>query len=70
MTIQERNDFMINLDMIFRKLEEGIPLEEIEVVVLEKLINDLDYWLGLESERADRAEQELAYYKRLANIRK
>ena len=62
--------FMINLDMIFRKLEEGISLEEIEVVVLEKLINDLDYWLGIESERADRAEQELAYYKRLANIRK
>lgn len=61
---------MISLDMIFRKLEEGIPLEEIEIVVLEKLINDLDYWLGLESERADRAEQELAYYKRLANIRK
>ena len=61
---------MINLDMIFRKLEEGIPLEEIEVVVLEKLINDLDYWLGIESERADRAEQELAYYKRLAALRK
>ena len=61
---------MISLDMIFRKLEEGIPLEEIEIVILEKLINDLDYWLGIESERADRAEQELAYYKRLANIRK
>lgn len=61
---------MINLDMIFEKLENGIPLEEIEVVVLEKLINELDYWLGKEIERADRAEQKAIYYERVAKLRK
>lgn len=61
---------MVNLDMIFEKLENGLPLEEIEVIVLEKLIEELDYWLGVESERADKAEKEVAYYKRLVNLRK
>ena len=61
---------MINLDMIFEKLENGIPLEEIEVMVLEKLINELDYWLGKEIERADRAEQKATYYERVAKLRK
>ena len=61
---------MVNLDMIFKKLENGVPLEEIEVIVLEKLIEELDYWLGVESERANKAEEEVAYYKRLANLRK
>ena len=56
--------------MIFEKLENGVPLEEIEVIVLEKLIGELDYWLGVESERANKAEEEVAYYKRLANLRK
>ena len=61
---------MVNLDMIFEKLENGVPLEEIEVIVLEKLVEELDYWLGVESERADKAEKEVAYYKRLVNLRK
>ena len=61
---------MVNLDMIFTKLENGIPLQEIEVIVLEKLIEELDYWLGVESERANKAEKEVVYYKRLANLRK
>lgn len=61
---------MINIEMIFTKLENGVPLEEIEVVVLEKLIEELDYWLGVESERANKAEKEVAYYKRLVNLRK
>ena len=61
---------MVNLDMIFTKLENGVPLEEIEVIVLKKLIEELDYWLGVESERANKAEEEVAYYKRLANLRK
>ena len=61
---------MVNLDMIFEKLENGIPLEEIEVIVLEKLIEELDYWLGVESERANKAEKEVTYYKRLVNLRK
>ena len=57
---------MVNLDMIFEKLENGVPLEEIEVIVLEKLIEEL----GVESERANKAEKEVAYYKRLVNLRK
>ena len=61
---------MVNLDMIFEKLENGVPLEEIEVIVLEKLIEELDYWLGVESERANKAEEEVTYYKRLVNLRK
>ena len=61
---------MVNLDMIFTKLENGVPLEEIEVIVLEKLIEELDYWLGVESERANKAEKEVVYYKRLVNLRK
>ena len=61
---------MVNLDMIFEKLENGTPLEEIEVLVLEKLIEELDYWLGVESERANKAEKEVVYYKRLVNLRK
>ena len=51
-------------------MENGIPLEEIEVVVLEKLINELDYWLEKEIERADRAEQRATYYERVAKLRK
>ena len=61
---------MVNLDMIFEKLENGMALEEIEVIVLEKLIEELDYWLGVESERANKAEEEVTYYKRLVNLRK
>ena len=61
---------MVNLDMIFTKLENGVPLEEIEVIVLEKLVEELDYWLGVESERANKAEKEVTYYKRLVNLRK
>ena len=61
---------MVNLDMIFTKLENGVPLEEVEVIVLEKLIEELDYWLGVESERANKAEKEATYYKRLVNLRK
>ena len=56
--------------MIFTKLENGVPLEEIEVIVLEKLVEELDYWLGVESERANKAEEEVTYYKRLASLRK
>ena len=56
--------------MIFEKLRNGEQLEEIEIDVLEKLLFELDYGYKQEWELAERALQEMIYYKRLAKIRK
>lgn len=61
---------MVSLDMIFEKLRNGEALEEFEIDVLEKLLFELDYCCKQEWELAERALQEMAYYKRLAKIRK
>ena len=61
---------MICIEMIFEKLRNGEVLEEFEIDVLEKLLFELDYWLGRETERADRAEQKAIYYERVAKLRK
>ena len=61
---------MVSLDMIFEKLRNGEALEEIEIDVLEKLLFELDYEYKQEWELAERALQEMVYYKRLAKIRK
>ena len=61
---------MINIEMIFEKLRNGEQLEEIEIDVLEKLLFELDYGYKQEWELAERALQEMIYYKRLAKIRK
>lgn len=61
---------MINIEMIFEKLRNGEVLEEIEIDVLEKLLFELDYGYKQEWELAERALQEMVYYKRLAKIRK
>ena len=61
---------MINIEMIFEKLRNGEQLEEIEIDVLEKLLFELDYVYKQEWELAERALQEMMYYKRLAKIRK
>lgn len=61
---------MINIEMIFEKLRNGEVLEEIEIDVLEKLLFELDYGYKQEWELAERALQEMIYYKRLAKIRK
>lgn len=61
---------MINIEMIFEKLRNGEVLEEIEIDVLEKLLFELDYCYKQEWELAERALQEMVYYKRLAKIRK
>lgn len=61
---------MINIEMIFEKLRNGEILEEIEIDVLEKLLFELDYCCKQEWELAERALQEMIYYKRLAKIRK
>ena len=56
--------------MIFEKLRNGEVLEEIEIDVLEKLLFELDYLYKEEWKLAERALQEMIYYKRLAKIRK
>ena len=56
--------------MIFKKLRNGEQLEEIEIDVLEKLLFELDYLYQQGWELAERALQEVVYYKRLAKIRK
>ena len=56
--------------MIFEKLRNGEVLEEIEIDVLEKLLFELNYYYKQEWELAERALQEMIYYKRLAKIRK
>ena len=56
--------------MIFKKLRNGEQLEEIEIDVLEKLLCELDYLYQQGWELAERALQEMVYYKRLAKIRK
>jgi hypothetical protein len=61
---------VINIEMIFEKLRNGEVLEEIEIDVLEKLLFELDYVYKQEWELAERALQEMIYYKRLAKIRK
>lgn len=61
---------MINIEMIFKKLRNGEALEEIEIDVLEKLLFELDYFYQQEWKLAERALQEMIYYKRLAKIRK
>ena len=61
---------MITIEMIFEKLRNGEQLEEIEIDVLEKLLFELDYGYKQEWELAERALQEMIYYKRLAKIRK
>ena len=61
---------MINIEMIFEKLRNGEVLEEIEIDVLEKLLFELDYGYKQEWELAERALQEMIYYKRLAKLRK
>ena len=61
---------MINIEMIFEKLRNGGVLEEFEIDVLEKLLFELDYCYKQEWELAERALQEMIYYKRLAKIRK
>ena len=61
---------MINIEMIFEKLRNGEVLEEIEIDVLEKLLFELDYLYKEEWKLAERALQEMIYYKRLAKIRK
>ena len=61
---------MINIEMIFEKLRNGEVLEEIEIDVLEKLLFELDYLYKEEWKLAERALQEMMYYKRLAKIRK
>lgn len=61
---------MINLEEIFNKLRNGEALEEIEIDVLEKLLFELDYLYQQEWKLAERALQEMIYYKRLAKIRK
>jgi hypothetical protein len=61
---------MINLDSIFKKLRDGQPLEDYEVDILESLLYELEHLCTTEWSIADRALQEMAYYKRLAKIRK
>ena len=61
---------MITIEMIFEKLRNGEVLEEFEIDVLEKLLFELDYCYKQEWELAERALQEMIYYKRLAKIRK
>lgn len=61
---------MINIEMIFEKLRNGGVLEEFEIDVLEKLLFELDYCYKQEWELAERALQEMIYYKRLAKLRK
>lgn len=61
---------MINIEMIFKKLRSGEQLEEIEIDVLEKLLCELEYAYSEEWKLAERALQEMTYYKRLAKIRK
>ena len=61
---------MITIEMIFEKLRNGEQLEEIEIDVLEKLLFELDYGYKQEWELAERALQEMIYYKRLAKLRK
>ena len=61
---------MINIEMIFEKLRNGEVLEEFEIDVLEKLLFELDSCYKQEWELAERALQEMIYYKRLAKIRK
>ena len=56
--------------MIFEKLRNGEVLEEIEIDVLEKLLFELDYLYKEEWKLAERALQEMAYYRRIAKIRK
>ena len=56
--------------MIFEKLRNGGVLEEFEIDVLEKLLFELDHGYREEWELAERALQEMMYYKRLAKIRK
>ena len=59
---------MINIEMIFEKLRNGEVLEEFEIDVLEKLLFELDYAYKQEWELAERALQEMIYYKRLAKL--
>ena len=61
---------MINIEMIFEKLRNGEVLEEIEIDVLEKLLFELDYLYKEEWKLAERALQEMAYYRRIAKLRK
>ena len=61
---------MINIEMIFEKLRNGEVLEEFEIDVLEKLLFELDYCYKQEWKLAERALQEMIYYKRLAKLRK
>ena len=61
---------MINIEMIFEKLRNGEVLEEIEIDVLEKLLFELDYLYKEEWKLAERALQEMAYYRRISKIRK
>lgn len=61
---------MITIEMIFEKLRNGEVLEEFEIDVLEKLLFELDYCYKQEWELAERALQEMIYYKRLAKLRK
>ena len=61
---------MINIEMIFEKLRNGEVLEEIEIDVLEKLLFELDYLYKEEWKLAERALQEMVYYRRISKIRK
>lgn len=61
---------MINIEMIFEKLRNGEVLEEIEIDVLEKLLFELDYLYKEEWKLAERALQEMVYYKRISKLRK
>lgn len=56
--------------MIFEKLRNGEVLEEIEIDVLEKLLFELDYLYKEEWKLAERALQEMVYYKRISKLRK
>ena len=56
--------------MIFEKLRNGEVLEEIEIDVLEKLLFELDYAYKQEWELAERALQEMIYYKKKKKIKK
>lgn len=56
--------------MIFEKLRNGEVLEEIEIDVLEKLLFELDYLYKEEWKLAERALQEMVYYRRISKIRK
>lgn len=64
---------MVNVEEIFRKLENGELLMEHEIIFLKELLRLVDELYKKyyeEWDLAERALQDRAYYKRLAAIRK